>query len=83
PRYHKVIRLQTVNMVLYGLVLQHLQQEWQEVDILIHADIVLADHGACFMGIVTSFSHVYVESLCYRATTQPQGKSACFTYICG
>ncbi|KAG1717695.1 hypothetical protein EDD22DRAFT_793346 [Suillus occidentalis] len=35
------------------------------------------------MGIVTSFSHVYVESLCYRAATQPQGKSARFAYICG
>ncbi|KAG0705931.1 hypothetical protein DFH29DRAFT_799305, partial [Suillus ampliporus] len=82
PRYHKIIRLQTVDMALYGLVLRHLQ-EWQELNILIHADVVLADRGACFMGVVASFSHVFVETLRYGAATQPRGQSACYAYIYG
>ncbi|KAG0702210.1 hypothetical protein DFH29DRAFT_805341 [Suillus ampliporus] len=83
PRFHKTIRLQTVDMALYGLVLQHLQEEWQELGILIHADVVLADRGACFMGHVTSFSHVFVETLRYGAATQPRRRSARYAYING
>jgi hypothetical protein len=70
-------------MALYGLVLQFLQSEWREAGVIIHADVVLADQGACFMGHVTSFPHVFVETLHYGATTQPRGQSAHYAYING
>jgi hypothetical protein len=70
-------------MALYGLVLRHLQKEWQELDMPIHADVVLADRGACFMGVTTSLSHVFVETLRYGAATHPRGQSARYAYIYG
>ncbi|KAG1817168.1 uncharacterized protein BJ212DRAFT_1480396 [Suillus subaureus] len=55
--------------MLYGLVLQFLQDEW--------------DHGTCFMGHVKSYSHVFVEALHYRVATQTRGKSAHYAYFNG
>ncbi|KAG2746874.1 hypothetical protein P692DRAFT_20738365, partial [Suillus brevipes Sb2] len=78
PRHFKNIKLQTINIPLYGLVLQFLQDVWQDFNI--HADVVLAQHGVCFMGHAASFSHVFVETLHYGAATQPRGKSACYAY---
>ncbi|KAG1730535.1 uncharacterized protein EDB91DRAFT_1239083 [Suillus paluster] len=75
--------LQTLNPMLYGLVLQFLQDEWGELGFVIHADVVLADHGTCFMGYVKSYSHVFVEALHYGAATQPCGKSARYAYFNG
>lgn len=49
----------------------------------IHADVVLAPHGVCFMGHTASFSHIFVETLHYWAATQPRGKSACYAYVKG
>lgn len=83
PRHSKDIRLQTLDPMLYGLVLQFLQDEWGELGFVIHADVVLADHGACFMGYVKSYSHVFVEALRYGAATQPRGKSARYAYFNG
>ncbi|KAG2051421.1 hypothetical protein BDR06DRAFT_889815 [Suillus hirtellus] len=83
PHHSKDIRLQTLNPVLYGLVLQFLQDEWGELGFVIHADIVLADHSACFMGYVKSYLHVFVEALCYGAATQPHRKSAHYAYFNG
>ncbi|KAG1870322.1 hypothetical protein F4604DRAFT_1583718 [Suillus subluteus] len=74
PRHSKDIRLQILDPMLYGLVLQFLQDEWGELGFIIHADVVLADHGTCFMGYVKSYLHVFVEALCYGTVTQPHGK---------
>ncbi|KAG1729629.1 uncharacterized protein EDB91DRAFT_1059904 [Suillus paluster] len=83
PHHSKDIRLQTLDPMLYGLVLQFLQDEWGELGFVIHADVVLADHGTCFTGYVKSYSHVFVEALHYGAATQPRRKSARYAYFNG
>jgi hypothetical protein len=69
--------------MLYGLVLQFLQDEWGELGFVIHADVILADHGACFMGHVKSYSHVFVEALRFGAAPQIHGKTARYAYFNG
>jgi hypothetical protein len=83
PRHHKNLNLQAINPLLYGLVLRFLQNTWRDDNIIIHADVVLANEGICFMGHVTSYSHIFVEALRYGAATQPRGRSARYGYIAG
>ncbi|KIK38852.1 hypothetical protein CY34DRAFT_14790 [Suillus luteus UH-Slu-Lm8-n1] len=83
PQHSKDVKLQTLDPMLYGLVLQFLQDEWGESGFVIHADVILADHGACFMGHVKSYSHVFVEALRYGAATQTRGKTAHYAYFNG
>lgn len=83
PRHHKNLNLQAINPLLYGLVLRFLQNTWRDDNIIIHADVVLANEGICFMGHVTSYLHIFVEALRYGAATQPRGRSARYGYIAG
>ena len=69
---------------IYGLVLGYLKTLWvgvQEIVSDVSTDIV--NNAVNFMGLVTSYSHVFVKGIWYGSAKHHQGKSSRYAYIHG
>ena len=69
---------------IYGLVLGYLKTLWagvQEIVSDVSTDIV--NNTINFMGLVTSYSHVFVKGIWYGLAKHHQGKSSRYAYIHG
>jgi len=81
PRFHQDIQLRTLGHGSYNLVFNYLRQAWSEKFELI-SDIALATCSqASFLGVVKSFTHVWVSKRRYGAGEYSRGISARYAYI--
>ena len=84
PKHSSGVRLRDMRDGIYGLVLGYLKTLWagaQEIVSDVSTDT--ANNAVNFMGLVTSYSHVFVKGIRYGSANHHQGKSSRYAYIHG
>ena len=84
PKTFSHVRLHDIQGGIYGWVLGDLQMLWagaQEIVSDVSTDT--ANNAINFMGLITSYSHIFIKGIQYSSAKHHQGKSSQYAYIQG